>query len=280
MREYSDVEYVFAPHDNSLPAAVDYLREVWARRAFMVANARAAVLGGHSGTLLGGAWRVLDPLFQALIYWFLFTAIRGRSGSDYFLMVVSGVFLFTFTATILSEGGRAIQRSKGLVLNSSFPLATLPLAVIYKATINLVPTIGVYAIFHVAFGGKIGSGLFLLPMMFVLQVLISAGLALIFATLTVYIRDFSNLLTYIMRILMFMTPVIYPAEQLEVLPGIVHTLLHLNPIFTLFAGYQAVFAGDLPAPGYLAQTAVWAVVLPIMGFRLFVSRERGFALRL
>ena len=39
MREYSDVEYVFAPHDNSLPAAMDYLKAVWARRGFMVAVA-------------------------------------------------------------------------------------------------------------------------------------------------------------------------------------------------------------------------------------------------
>ena len=280
MREYSDIEYVFAPHDNSLPAAFDYIREVWGRKAFMVASAKASVHSGHSGTALGSIWLILDPMFQALIYWFLFSAIRGRSSSDYFLMVVSGVFLFNFSSVVLSEGGRAIQRSKGLVLNSSFPLATLPLSVVYKATSNLVPTMAIYAVFHVGFGGEVGPGLFMLPLMFVLQLLISTGLALVFATFTVYVRDFSNLLTYIMRILMFITPVIYPASQLEQLHGSIQILLHLNPIYTLFSGYQAVFAGQLPSPVGLLQACFWAVALPIFGFRLFVSRERGFALRL
>lgn len=280
MREYSDIEYVFAPHDNSLPATLDYIREVWNRKSFMAASAKASVHSGHSGTALGSIWLVLDPIFQALIYWFLFSAIRGRSNSDYFLMVVSGVFLFNFSSVILSEGGRSIQRSKGLVLNSSFPLATLPLSVVYKAISNLVPTMAIYAVFHVVFGGAVGSGLFLLPLMFVLQLLISTGLALTFATLTVYVRDFSNLLTYIMRVLMFITPVIYPASQLAQLHGSIQILLHLNPLYTLFAGYQAVFAGDLPSPTGLLQACFWAVVLPIVGFRLFVSRERGFALRI
>jgi teichoic acid transport system permease protein len=280
MRAYSDVVYVFEPHDHSLPDARTYLRGVWERRAFMVANARADLKNPTSGTVLGEAWRVLDPLFQAMIYWFLFTAIRGNAGSTYFLMVVSGVFLYNFTMMGLSQGGRAIQRSKGLVLNSAFPLATLPFSTLYRGLLELGPTIAVYAVLHVTFGGAIGSGLFLLPLLFVLQASITIGLMLILATLTVYVRDMSNLLDYILRILMFVTPVIYPAAQLDALPGLLHALLYANPIFTLFSAYQTVFAGGVPAASLLVQSMLWALVLPIAGYRFFVSRERGFALRL
>ena len=66
-REYSDVEYVFGPHDHSLPDLRHYVRDVWDRRAFMVANARAELKGPYAGTVLGEAWQVLDPLFQAMI---------------------------------------------------------------------------------------------------------------------------------------------------------------------------------------------------------------------
>lgn len=277
---YSDVEYVFEPHDHSLPDVRTYLREVWDRRAFMVANARAELKSPYAGTVLGEAWQVLDPLFQAMIYMFLFTAIRGKGGADYFLMVVSGVFFFNFTMVGLGQGGRAIQKSKGLVLNSTFPLATLPLSFLYGGFLELLPTMGVYAVLHLLFGGAIGAGLSALPLLFLLQVAITVGLMLIFATLTVYVRDMLNLLEYVLRILMFVTPVIYPASELEQLPDTLTTLLHLNPLFTLFASYQTVLGGGVPDPSYVAQSVFWAVVLPVVGFRFFVARERGFALRL
>ncbi len=280
LREYSDVEYVFAPHDRSLPNAREYLQGVWDRRAFIRANARAELKSPNSGTILGSAWQVVDPFFQALIYWFLFNAIRGRGGSEYFLTVVSGVFFFNFTMSMLSEGGRAIQRSKGLVLNSQFPLATLPASVLYRALLQFFPTLAVYAFLHLSFGGAIGPGLFMLPLLFLLQVLISSGLALLFATLTVYVADMSNLLAYILRVLFFVTPVIYPVETLEAAPLLLRAFLHLNPFYTLFASYQAVFTGGLPSAIQWVQIAFWAAIWPIIGYRVFVSRERGFAMRL
>ncbi len=279
-REYSDIEYVFEPHDRSLPDVRKYLQGVWDRRAFMIANAKADLKGPYAGTVLGEAWRLFDPLFQALIYMFVFTAIRGSAGTSYFLMVVSGVFLFNFTMVGLSRGGRAIQGAKGLVLNSTFPLATLPLSNLYVGYLELRPTILVYAAFHLVFGGAIGSGLLTLPLLFILQVAITVGLMFIFATLTVYVPDMSNLLDYVLRILMFVTPVIYPAGQLEQLPGFLNTILHLNPLFTVFSSYQAVLAGGTPTSAALVQSVFWAAVLPVVGFRFFVSRERGFALRL
>lgn len=279
-REYSDVEYVFGPHDNSMPPAREYIRSVLARWPFIVENARAELKGPYAGTVLGSAWRIIDPVFQALIYWFLFTAIRGRSDSSFFLMVVSGVFLFTFSMNVLGQGSRAVQRSRGLVLNSAFPLATLPLSTMYQALLTIGPMMGTYAVFHLLFGGAIGSGLALIPLLFVFQVGISLGLTLIFATLTVYVRDMSNVLDYIMRVLMFVTPVLYPVEQLAKAPAALRAVLVLNPFYALFAAYQTAFAGGVPTPGQILQAGFWSVVLPIIGFRFFVSRERGFAMRL
>ena len=279
-REYSDIEYVFRPHDNSMPPARDYIKSVVDRWPFVVENARAQLKSPYSGTILGQAWRVIDPIFQALIYWFLFTAIRGTSNSAYFLMVVSGVFLFNFSMTALGQGARAIQRSRGLVLNSAFPLATLPLSTLYQALLTIGPMMAVYAVFHVVFGGAMGPGLALVPLLFVLQVAISVGVMLIFATLTVYVRDMSNVLEYVMRVLMFVTPVLYPASQLSQAPGALRAVLVLNPFYALFTAYQSALGGGVPAFGLVFQAAFWAFVLPIIGFRFFVSRERGFAMRL
>ena len=156
----------------------------------------------------------------------------------------------------------------------------MPISVLYRGFLQFLPTIAVYGVFHLVFGGAIGPGLLMLPFLFILQIFISFGVSLVFATLTVYVADMSNLLNYVMRVLLFITPVIYPVEQLYKAPAVVRAVLYMNPFFALFSAYQYVFSGLVPTSSQIIQILFWAVVWPIIGFRFFVSHERGFAMRL
>ena len=71
-REYSDVEYVFEPHSATMPNLREYVAGLWERRTFMVALAQADLRGSRAKTRLGAVWTVLDPLFMAAIYFFLY----------------------------------------------------------------------------------------------------------------------------------------------------------------------------------------------------------------
>lgn len=274
---YSDVEYVFEPHRPSIGSARQYIQDAWARRRFAVALAKADLRGPRATTILGELWGVLDPLFQAAIYTFLIMVIRGDGSTAMLTMIMSGFFFFSFSATMLGEGGRSIQRNKGLVLNSTFPRVLLPASTMYKALMALIPALAIYAVIHLVAGAPVGPGLFTVPLLFLCQLLISLGVALIFATLVVYIRDMTKVLDYVMRLLLFVTPVIYPVSML---PAAIRPLLLVNPLFPVFAAYQQVVLGGMPDAGYVALAALWAVGLPIVGFRVFVSHERGFAMRL
>lgn len=280
LRPYSGVEYVFEPHSSTLPPVRTYLSDCWERRQFVISRAKADLRGARSRTALGEVWAIMDPLFQAAVYWFLISTIRSSSSgdpTDRLTILISGIFFFTFTMTVVSSGGRSIIRNKSLMLNSTFPRLLLPATEIYKGLLDLGPALAVYAVIHVLLGGAIGPGLFLIPLLLVLQILISTGLALIFATLTVFVADMSNVLEYVMRILFFATPILY---EVSMLPAPFGTILQVNPFFALFASYQACITGGMPSAGYLFQAVVWAAVLVTAGFRLFVSRERSFALRL
>ena len=280
LRPYSDTLYVWEPHSARMPPMRPYLQDAWDRRRFVVAFAKADLRGPRSRTRLGEVWAVIDPLFQAAIYWFLITMLRSAPSQDrtYRLTIlISGIFLFTFSTTVVSGGGRAIIRNKGLMLNSTFPRILLPATETYKGILDLGPYLLVYAVIHLMLGGPIGPGIFFLPLLLALQVMISVGVALIFATLTVYISDMSNILDYIMRVLFFTPPILYPVRQLG---PVATTLLQLNPFFALFACYQAVVTGTLPSGRYVVQAVAWACGLLYLGVRTFVSREREFALRL
>ena len=94
-------------------------------------------------------------------------------------------------------------------------------------------------------GGKLGPGLFVLPLLFVLQIVMNVGIALLVSTFVVLVPDGTNVMNYVTRILFFATPVIYPVS---LLPEGARLLIAWQPLFALFASYQAVFSGEVPSP--------------------------------
>jgi teichoic acid transport system permease protein len=280
LRDYSEVEYVFEPHSKTRPRFHDYVRELWNRRPFMAALAKAEVRGPNSNTLLGELWSVLDPLFQAAIYLLLILILRGGKGgsaAETASIVVFGVFMFTLTRSALMGGGQSILKSKNLVLNSTFPLAILPITAIYVGVLEFLPSMGVYALIHLALQRPIGPGVFVLPLLWILQIAMSLGIAFLFATATVFVRDTVNMMNYILRLLIYVTPVIYPVTALT--PGL-RAVLSVNPLFPLFAAYQTIVLGGVPSAGQVFATACWAAAFLVVGYRVFVTHERAFALRL
>ena len=278
-RNPDEVEYVFEPHSVKLPPLRPYLQELWDRRRFVRTRARTEIQGKRSSMMAGQFWGVLDPLFQAAIYFLLIQILRGGAGgrgSAYQMtLLISGIFLFTFTRTALNDGARSVIGGRGLLLNSAFPRALLPISSVYKGLLELIPAGIVYLAIHIAVGQPIGSGVAFLPMLLLLHTALNLGLALLFAALTVYMRDVTQLLGYLLRVLFFITPILYP---ISVLPPAIRTVMSFNPLFPVFAAYQQVVGGGVPTVGQLAGSLFWAVLFLVVGGWLFVTHERAFAL--
>jgi ABC-type polysaccharide/polyol phosphate export permease len=275
----TDVEYVFEPHAVKLPPLGPYLQELWERRRFVKTLVRTEIQGKRSSTVAGQLWSVLDPLFQAAIYFFLIQILRGGQGgrgSAYQMsLLISGVFLFQFTRVSLNEGARSVVGGRGLLLNSAFPRALLPICSVYKGLVLLAPAGVVYLVIHLALGQPIGPGIAFLPLLLVLHTALNLGLALLFAALTVYMRDVQQLLGYLLRVLFFVTPILYPVW---LLPSGVRTGMAFNPLFPLFVAYQEVVGGGVPTMYQLAGALFWAALFLVGGAALFLSHERAFGL--
>jgi teichoic acid transport system permease protein len=273
------VEYVFEPHAVKVPPLRPYIQELWDRRRFVKTLARTEIQGKRSSMVIGQLWALLDPLFQAGIYFLLIEILRGGQGgrgSAYQMtLLISGVFLFNFTRRSLMDGARSVIGGRGLLLNSAFPRALLPISAVYRALLELAPAGVVYLVIHLAAGRPIGIGVVLLPTLLVLHTSLNLGLALLFAALTVFMRDVTQLLGYLLRVLFFITPVLYPVSFLP--PGI-RTAMWFNPLFPVFAAYQEVVGGGVPTLGQLAGSLFWAVLFLVIGAGLFLSHERSFAL--
>ena len=275
--EYSDVEYVFEAHTKSMPKLRPYLESLWERRLFMAELAQADLRTARSRTALGNLWSVINPLFQAGIYFFLYSVLRSGANTGFLPVLIAGFFLFGLSNSALSEGGNSIRRAKGLMLNSTFPRVLLPVTSVYKSLREFVPAAVVLAVLFPVLGGQFGPGFLVLPLLFGLQVIMNVGIAMLVSAYVVLVPDGGNVMSYVNRVLFFATPVMYPVTLLP--PG-AKALVAWQPLFALFACYQTIASGGTPSASLVLQTALWSIGLLLVGGFVFLRREREFTIHL
>ncbi len=259
------------------PPLWSYLRQTWQRRDFAFAMARFKIRSENERNRLGLLWVVLQPLLNALIYGAIFGVLQGdRRPDDFAQYVVIGVFLLAFFTNSLNSGAKSITGNRALVQSLSFPRMTLPLSVIIEQTLTLVPSLAVMlGILLVSGIYPTWEWLLLIPLLLLLT-LLSSGVALIAARLTVHIRDLTQLLPFISRVLFYGSGVLFdPTTILEPYPLLLrfYDWFPLHEVLAIARGLLLPGAGYDPL--YWAYLAGWSVVLFVFGIIFFwVAEER------
>jgi len=275
----------FTPHRAGLPNLVEYFRLVWRRREFATEMSKSRVRGSHDNTVFGTAWLLIDPMLQSTIYFVMITFIRGHSSSgptpgQTFAHLTSALFAFRLCQNALSTGAKSVTGAGKVLLNTNFPRLLIPLSAVRTGFTRFLPTIPLYLLIHLLVGEKwrvtMIGGIFFLGCLLVFGM----GLSALAATLTVYFRDFANFLPYIMRLWMYLSPVLWLPSQIKGKPPAVQSLMEGNPMYTMLGGYsQLLQNGHVPALHVWATAAFWAIASVVVGFLFFISREREFAVR-
>ncbi|MEI7549097.1 MAG: ABC transporter permease [Actinomycetes bacterium] len=282
---------VFEPHKASLPPMGPYLREFWRRRRFALELARFTDKAEHLDSPLGSVWLVLNPLLLAMIYFLLVTIIggRGSAGSsrfDVLAHILVGLFTWYFAQNCMTFGGASVTAGGKLILNQAFPRALLPLSSLIGAFQKFIPTLPVYLIIYLI-GGALDSKsklpglnwhLLWIPAMVALVAISGFGLALLFATMNVYFRDTSKLMTYGARMWLYLSPVLWMPDMIH---GWHRILIWANPLGPILTITNSVWIkGENPSWTLWLGATGWAFGLLLIGGYFFVSRERDFAVRI
>lgn len=278
--EHRDV-HVFEPHRAGLPPMRRYFSDLWGRRDFAYQMARSSLKAQHFDTFFGQLWTVLNPLLLASVYFFLVTVLRGGNHPDgplgFLSFLVGGLFLFYFTRNAIGQGANSVVGGGGLLMNTAFPRAVLPISSTISALLLFLPTLVVYSIIHVASGAPISPSLFMLPVLFLPLTIFNLGLAMGAGALTVYFRDTSSILPYLLRIWLYLSPILW---RLDEAPDSVQPYVMLNPMVPyLQAWHELTLEGAVPSLSIWGFCVGWAVVSVAVGGWFFLSREREFAIR-
>jgi teichoic acid transport system permease protein len=234
----------------------------------------------HLDTVFGRLWLVLNPLLLAGVYFVLVDIIRkGPSrGEDFLAHLIAGIFAYYFVSGSVREGARTVTRRGRLVLNTAFPRVLLPLSSVIGHFLRFLPTLAIYAVIHLATGLPITLNVLLAIPLIALFTLVAAGLSMFVSTLQVYFRDLAQFMPYMLRLWLYLSPILYFADEV---PDRYEVFIWLNPIGALLTGWSDVLIeGQAPSLAVWAVGTAWAAGLVLVGGLFFMSRERDFAVRL
>jgi teichoic acid transport system permease protein len=277
--EFTGQRHVHVPHRVGLPPVRPYLRELWRRREFAFELSRTKLRAQHFNTAFGQLWLVLNPLLLAGVYFVLVDILRrGSRPPEFFAHLMAGIFAYYYVSGAVREGAKSVVSGGRLVLNTAFPRTLLPLSSVVTAFKRFVPTLVIYAPVHVLSGLPVGPHLLWVIPIVVLLTGVAAGLAMLVSAMQVYFRDLSSFLPYMLRVWLYISPVLYYAHEV---PHRYKILLDVNPIGALLTAWSDVLTqGEVPGAHLMLLGLAWAVGLVVVGGLFFMSREREFAVRL
>ena len=253
-----------------------YIRELWRRREFAWFLAMGNLQARNASTALGLVWWVLNPLLLAGVYFLVFGFIfdaRGREDA-YLSYLISGIFVFTFTSTSITTGANSILANSKLLANTNFPRLILPISAVLEASVGFLASLAIFYAIAIPANQVFPSAqlAWLVPLV-PLHVLLNVGLATISARLAVPFRDVNNLLPYVIRLWLYLSPIIWPLTMLASMPSWAETAAKFNPLFSFLSLYRTALLGTPLDAAMLLTAAGWAVVLAAAGTALFIRYE-------
>lgn len=229
---------------------------------------RASFLAEEKNSVLGLFWHVLNPLAMTAVLYVTFSSIGTTTIEGYPLFLLIGLIHFNFFASATTRAAEGMLRSRGLIINTTVPLEMLVLRSICVEGLTLVLDLALVCILVQVLGG--GLGLAALGYGVVLAGLLSLtfGVALLLATLVIFMTDIVYIWGITTRMLFFLTPIFYSAESVRSLP--LQIALAVNPLAALIgAARDSLLYGRPPQFGTALLGVLGGVVMGFIGWKTF-----------
>ena len=239
----------------------------------------------YKGSVLGNFWPLVNQLSQLLIYTYVFSivlkvklSLHGVPDNNFTfgLWLFAGLLPWMSFTSGLTQAAISVIAQPNLVKKVVFPLALLPLVPVLSAFIE--SAFGLMAlIFFVALSTHtLHTTLALLPLVWVTQFLLTAGLAYLTAGLTVFLRDIPQTLAVILNLWFYATPIIYPASAIP--DNLRGWVFWLNPIATISEVYRdIVLVGEISHWSEWGVTLVISTVMFLIGIKFYQRLRPAFA---
>lgn len=241
------------------------------RSQFMV-NIKTTV----ANTWLGPLWWILDPLVLMAIYTFVIKIVFERGGAGYHIFALCGIVTWQSFSSSLNISAKSLRSNISLIRQTSLPLQLYVLIPCVVQSFFYLMGMAIIACWN--FGATGWQTLAILPLL-VLMTLLPFGLGLFLSILVVHLPDTGKFLTYALRMGFYLSPILYPPEQIYALKNIPESLkiiYALNPmVHVITAVRDVLFTGvmfDLKMYSILLGVSLGLVQIGLWFFRRHASQ--------
>lgn len=228
----------------------------------------------YKRSVLGIAWSLLNPLAQMLVFTFLFRRVLPLNIPNYPVFVFTGVLVWSWFSNAIMVSAGVIVDNRELIKRPGFPVPLLP---VITVTTNLIQFLLALPILFAAIiigGGALSISILLLPLIILIQFILTVSLGYIVSTLQVTFRDTQHLLSVLLLLLFYLTPVFYDSSMV---PARFLFVYELNPMVHLMRAYRAILVlGVAPDPIALLALSALALLLLWLGLAIFIRASYRF----
>jgi lipopolysaccharide transport system permease protein len=250
-------------------------RELWAYQDLFYFLVWRDIKVLYAQTILGLAWAILNPLVQIVIFSIIFGKVAKlpTDGIPYVLFSTVAIIPWTYMSESMNASSQSLVAGQNMLGKIYFPRLIYPLtpilAKLVDFSISLLLLVGVMFYYHIAPTWN----LLYLPLMFVLMMMIPAGMGFWLSALAIRYRDVKFAMPFVIRMLIYSAPILYTASSI---PDQYRLLYSFNPIVAVIEGYRACLLGTPMPWEYILPGAFTAACLLLFGMVYFRRMEHVF----
>lgn len=253
------------------------LKLMWQYRELLWNLAHREINQRYKQSVLGYWWVILNPFFQLVVMSFVFSTVLKvpSQGVPFIIFLTVGLLPWNLFTASLASSTNALVGNSSLITKIYFPREILVYSTIIAKIVDFLLSCIVLVAFFIFFHTIITPTLLWVPLIFLIQMIFTAGLSLMLAAFNLFYRDIQYLLNLIILLWMYLTPVMYPVE---IIPERYRFVFSLNPMSVIINAYrQTILGGGQPNISSLTIAFIMSLFVFALGFYIFKKLEGQFA---
>ncbi len=254
---------------------MNVFKNLYQYRELLKTNVQKEIRGKYKGSFLGVLWSFLNPLLMVLVYALVFPYIMRVQVDNYLIFLIVAIIPWNFFTTCITTGCNCVWLNGGIIKKVYFPREILPVSVVVAGLINFFISCIIILLF-LLFGG-VGFSIYILwlPVVAIIQAMLSLGLLFVLSAINVYVRDVEYVVTFFVNLVFYGTPILYTASMF---PEKIRWILYINPMAHLIDIYRSIFYfKEMPNMGSLCYIFILSLIVLVIGYLIFKKLEKGFA---
>ncbi|TCI46133.1 ABC transporter permease [Exiguobacterium sp. SH3S2] len=250
-------------------------------RKLILRLARYEVKSSHAEKKLGLIWELINPALQIFIYWFVFgVGLRSNqdvNGVPFIFWLMVGLSAWFFINDAVLRGSNSINTRLGMLMKMKFPLSVIPAYVVVSRVYQHLAMLVIVILATLLFSNvPLQLTLIQLPYYFFSMIIFVFSISLLTSTLITLVKDVYPLVQSIMRMLFYLTPILWTVDSF---PSSLQGLLLLNPLAYIINGYRdSILYGIWFFEDLMYMTYFWSftAIVFILGARLHMKFRHSF----